>query len=192
MKRYDLKDWLPTTKKEVKIHGWDELDVIIFSGDAYVDHPSFGAAVIGRTLEAEGLKVAIVPQPNWRDDLRDFKKLGRPRLFFAVSAGCMDSMVNKYTANKRLRSEDAYTPDARPDMRPEYPTIVYTNILRELYPDAPIAIGSIEASMRRLTHYDYWENRVRKSILCDSKADVLLYGMGELSIVALAQQLQEK
>lgn len=192
MKRYDLKDWLPTTKKEVKIHGWDELDVIIFSGDAYVDHPSFGAAVIGRTLEAEGLKVAIVPQPNWRDDLRDFKKLGRPRLFFAVSAGCMDSMVNKYTANKRLRSEDAYTPDARPDMRPEYPTIVYTNILRELYPDAPIAIGSIEASMRRLTHYDYWENRVRKSILCDSKADILLYGMGELSIVALAQQLQEK
>lgn len=128
MKEYRLTDWLPTTRKEVELRGWDELDVILFSGDAYVDHPSFGAAVIGRILEAEGLRVAIIPQPNWRDDLRDFKKLGRPRLFFGVSAGCMDSMVNKYTANKRLRSDDAYTPDARPDMRPEYPSIVYTQI----------------------------------------------------------------
>ncbi|EGJ71053.1 UPF0313 protein ygiQ [Bacteroides coprosuis DSM 18011] len=192
MRKQDLKDWLPTTKKEVKLRGWDELDIIFFSGDAYVDHPSFGAAVLGRVLEAEGLKVAIVPQPNWRDDLRDFKKLGKPRLFFAVSAGCMDSMVNKYTANKRLRSEDAYTPDGRPDMRPEYPTIVYSTILRKLYPDSPIVIGSIEASMRRLTHYDYWEDRVRKSILCDSKADLLIYGMGELPIVDLAKQIEEK
>ena len=192
MRKQDLKDWLPTTKKEVKLRGWDELDIIFFSGDAYVDHPSFGAAVLGRVLEAVGLKVAIVPQPNWRDDLRDFKKLGKPRLFFAVSAGCMDSMVNKYTANKRLRSEDAYTPDGRPDMRPEYPTIVYSTILRKLYPDSPIVIGSIEASMRRLTHYDYWEDRVRKSILCDSKADLLIYGMGELPIVDLAKQIEEK
>lgn len=192
MTRYDLTDWLPTTQKEVKIRGWEEIDVVLFSGDAYVDHPSFGAAVIGRILEAEGFKVAIVPQPNWRDDLRDFKKLGRPRLFFGVSAGCMDSMVNKYTANKRLRSEDAYTPDARPDMRPEYPTIVYSNIIRDLYPDAPIVIGSIEASMRRLTHYDYWQDTVRKSILCDSKADVLIYGMGELPIVKLAKDLDAK
>lgn len=192
MTKYDLTKWLPTTQKEVKIRGWEEIDIILFSGDAYVDHPSFGAAVIGRILEAEGFKVAIVPQPNWRDDLRDFKKLGQPRLFFAVSAGCMDSMVNKYTANKRLRSEDAYTPDARPDMRPEYPTIVYSNIIRELYPDAPVILGSIEASMRRLTHYDYWEDRVRKSILCDSKADVLVYGMGELPIVKLAKDLDAK
>ena len=143
MKEYRLTDWLPTTKKEMELRGWDELDVILFSGDAYVDHPSFGAAVIGRLLEAQGLKVAIVPQPNWRDDLRDFKKLGKPRLFFGVSAGCMDSMVNKYTANKRLRSEDAYTPDGRHDMRPEYPTIVYTQILKKLWPDVPVVIGGI-------------------------------------------------
>lgn len=161
MKEYRLTDWLPTTKKEVELRGWDELDVILFSGDAYVDHPSFGAAVIGRILEAEGLRVAIIPQPNWRDDLRDFKKLGRPRLFFGISPGCMDSMVNKYTANKRLRSDDAYTPDARPDMRPEYPSIVYTQILKKLFPDVPVVLGGIEASMRRLTHYDYWQDRVR-------------------------------
>ena len=189
MKEYRLTDWLPTTKKEVELRGWDELDVIIFSGDAYVDHPSFGAAVIGRILEAEGLKVAIVPQPNWRDDLRDFKKLGRPRLFFGVSAGCMDSMVNKYTANKRLRSDDAYTPDARPDMRPEYPSIVYTQILKKLFPDVPVFLGGIEASMRRLTHYDYWQDRVRPSILCDSGADLLIYGMGEKPVVELARRM---
>ena len=155
MTEHNLTDWLPTTKKEVELRGWDELDVIIFSGDAYVDHPSFGSAVIGRILEAEGLKVAIVPQPNWRDDLRDFKKLGRPRLFFGISAGCMDSMVNRYTANKRRRSNDAYTPDERPDMRPDNATITYSTILKKLYPDIPVAIGGIEASMRRLTHYDY-------------------------------------
>ena len=192
MKEYRLTDWLPTTKKEVELRGWDQLDVILFSGDAYVDHPSFGAAVIGRILEAEGLRVAIVPQPNWRDDLRDFKKLGRPRLFFGISPGCMDSMVNKYTANKRLRSDDAYTPDGRPDMRPEYPTIVYTQILKRLYPDVPVVLGGIEASMRRLTHYDYWQDRVRPSILVDSGADAIIYGMGEKPVVELAGRLQHK
>lgn len=190
MKEYKLTDWLPTTKKEVELRKWDELDVILFSGDAYVDHPSFGAAVIGRILEAEGLRVAIIPQPNWRDDLRDFKKLGKPRLFFGISAGCMDSMVNKYTANKRLRSDDAYTPDARPDMRPEYPSIVYTQILKKLYPDVPVVLGGIEASMRRLTHYDYWQDALRKSILIESGADLLIYGMGEKPIVELVKRLQ--
>ena len=192
MKEYRLTDWLPTTKKETELRGWNELDVILFSGDAYVDHPSFGAAVIGRILEAEGLRVAIIPQPNWRDDLRDFKKLGRPRLFFGISPGCMDSMVNKYTANKRLRSEDAYTPDARPDMRPEYPSIVYTQILKRLYPDVPVVLGGIEASMRRLTHYDYWQDRVRPSILVDSGADSIIYGMGEKPIVELAGRLKRR
>ncbi len=191
MKSYKVTDWLPTTKKEMEMRGWDELDVILFSGDAYVDHPSFGAAVVGRILEAEGLKVAIVPQPNWRDDLRDFKKLGKPRLFFGISAGCMDSMVNKYTANKRLRSDDAYTPDARPDMRPEYPTIVYSKILKELYPDTPVVIGGIEASLRRLTHYDYWQDKLQKSILKDSGADLLIYGMGEKPLVELYKKLDQ-
>ena len=173
----------------MELRGWNRPDVIIFSGDAYVDHPSFGAAVIGRTLESLGLRTAIVPQPNWRDDLRDFKKLGRPRLFFGVSAGCMDSMVNKYTANKRLRSEDAYTPDGRHDMRPEYPSIVYTRILKELFPDVPVVLGGIEASLRRLTHYDYWAERVRPSILKESKADLLVYGMGEKPITDLCRHL---
>ena len=190
MKEYKLTDWLPTTKKEVEMHGWNELDVILFSGDAYVDHPSFGPAVIGRLLEAQGLKVAIVPQPNWRDDLRDFKKLGRPRLFFGVSAGCMDSMVNKYTANKRLRSEDAYTPDGRHDMRPEYPSIVYTQILKKIYPDVPVILGGIEASLRRVTHYDYWQDCLRKSILIDSGADLLIYGMGEKPITELCKRMK--
>lgn len=190
MKEYRLTDWLPTTKKEVELRGWDELDVILFSGDAYVDHPSFGAAVIGRILEAEGLKVAIVPQPNWRDDLRDFKKLGKPRLFFGVSAGCMDSMVNHYTANKRLRSDDAYTPDARHGMRPDYPSIIYTQILKKLYPDVPVVLGSIEASMRRLSHYDYWQDCLRKSILIDSGADLLIYGMGERPVAELCRRMQ--
>ncbi|MBO7418798.1 MAG: YgiQ family radical SAM protein [Bacteroidaceae bacterium] len=186
----NLTNWLPTTKKEVELRGWNELDIILFSGDAYVDHPSFGVAVIGRILEAEGLKVAIVPQPNWRDDLRDFKKLGKPRLFFGISPGCMDSMVNKYTANKRIRHEDAYTPDGRTDMRPDYPTIVYTKILKQLFPDVPVFLGGIEASMRRLTHYDYWEDRVRPSILVDSGADLLMYGMGEKTVVELARKLE--
>lgn len=190
LKEYKLTDWLPTTKKEVELRGWDELDVILFSGDAYVDHPSFGAAVIGRLLEAQGLKVAIVPQPNWRDDLRDFKKLGRPRLFFGVSPGCMDSMVNKYTANKRLRKEDAYTPDGRHDLRPEYPSIVYSKILKKLFPDVPVILGGIEGSLRRLTHYDYWQDAVKKPILIDSGADLLIYGMGEKPMTELANRLK--
>ena len=187
---YQLTDFLPTTRKEMELRGWDEVDVVLFSGDAYVDHPSFGAAVIGRILEAEGLRVAIVPQPNWRDDLRDFRKMGRPRLFFGVTAGCMDSMVNKYTAGKRLRSEDAYTPDGRHDLRPEYPSIVYTQILKQLYPDVPVILGGIEASMRRLTHYDYWQDCLRRSILCDSGADILVYGMGEKPIIEIARKLK--
>ena len=174
MGEHRLTDWLPTTKKEVELRGWDELDVILFSGDAYVDHPSFGAAVIGRVLEANGFKVAIVPQPDWHGDYRDFKKLGKPRLFFGISPGCMDSMVNKYTANKRLRSEDAYSPDGRHDCRPEYPTIVYSRILRELYPDTPIVLGGIEASLRRLTHYDYWKDKLMPCILKDSGADIII------------------
>lgn len=190
MKEYKLTDWLPTTKKEMEIRGWDEADVILFSGDAYIDHPSFGAAVIGRTLEAEGLRVAIVPQPNWRDDLRDFKKMGRPRLFFGVSAGAMDSMINHYTANKRLRSEDAYTPDGRNDMRPDRASKVYCNILKDLYPDVPVILGGIEASLRRVTHYDYWDDKLHKSILADSKADLLIYGMGEKPIKELANRLK--
>ena len=184
-----ITDWLPTTVKEMKMRGWEEVDVVLFSGDAYVDHPSFGTAVIGRVLEAEGLRVAIVPQPNWQDDLRDFRKFGRPRLFFGISAGAMDSMVNHYTANRRLRSDDAYTAGGRHGQRPDYPTIVYSEILRKLYPDVPIVVGGIEASLRRLSHYDYWQDRLRPSILIDCKADILLYGMGERSIVALAQRL---
>lgn len=186
-----MKTWLPTTKKELERLGWDELDVILFSGDAYVDHPSFGMAVIGRVLEAEGLRVAIVPQPDWHGDYRDFKKLGRPRLFFGISPGCMDSMVNKYTANKRLRSEDAYSPDGRHDLRPDYPTIVYSKILKELYPDVPIVLGGIEASLRRLTHYDYWSDQLQKCILIPSGADLLVYGMGEKPMPELAQMLRQ-
>ena len=186
---YRLSDFLPTTKKEVEMRGWDELDIILFSADAYVDHPSFGAAVIGRTLESAGYRVAIVPQPDWHGDYRDFKKLGRPRLFFGVAPGCMDSMVNKYTAARRLRSEDAYSPDGRHDCRPEYPTIVYTRILKELFPEVPVILGGIEASLRRLTHYDYWQDKVRPSILCDSGADMIIYGMGEKPILELCRQL---
>ncbi|MDR2041119.1 MAG: YgiQ family radical SAM protein, partial [Tannerella sp.] len=176
MNSYHPADWLPVTKKEVEMRGWDYLDVILFSGDAYVDHPSFGAAVIGRVLESEGLRVALVPQPDWRGDYRDFKKLGVPRLFFGVAPGAMDSMVNHYTANKRLRSDDAYTPDRRPGMRPDYPSIVYTNILKTLYPATPVVLGGIEASLRRLAHYDYWQDRLRPGILADSPADLLIYG----------------
>ncbi len=190
MKTFKLDNWLPTTKKEVEARGWDYLDVILFSGDAYVDHPSFGAAVIGRVLEAEGLRVAIVPQPDWRGDYRDFKKLGVPRLFFGVSAGAMDSMINHYTANKRLRSDDAYTPDQRPGMRPDYPSIVYTKILKELYPDVPIVLGSIEASLRRLTHYDYWQDKLLPGILASSPADLLIYGMGEKPVKELVHRLK--
>ena len=189
---YRLTDFLPTTKKELELRGWDELDVILFSADAYVDHPSFGAAVIGRTLEAAGYRVAIVPQPDWHGDYRDFKKLGRPRLFFGVAPGCMDSMVNKYTAARRLRSEDAYSPDGRHDMRPEYPTIVYTKILKQLFPDVPVILGGIEASLRRVTHYDYWQDSLRPCILCDSGADMITYGMGEKPTLELARRFNEQ
>ena len=188
---YKLTDFLPTTKKECDLRGWDELDVILFSGDAYVDHPSFGSAILGRILEANGYRVAIVPQPDWHGDFRDFKKLGRPRLFFGVSPGAMDSMVNRYTANRRMRSEDAFSPDSRHDMRPDYPSIVYTQILKKLFPDVPVALGGIEASLRRISHYDYWKDELRKCILCDSGADLILYGMGERSIVELANAFAE-
>ncbi len=189
-KTYKVTDWLPTSAKEIKSLGWESIDVIIFSGDAYVDHPSFGTAVIGRVIESQGLKVAIVPQPNWRDDLRDFKKLGKPNLFFAVTSGCMDSMVNHYTANKRLRSNDAYTPDGRPDMRPDYATSVYCKILKELHPEIPIIIGGIEASLRRVTHYDYWSDQLMPSILYTTKADLLVYGMGEKPLIEIIRQLK--
>jgi uncharacterized radical SAM protein YgiQ len=191
MQKSNLTSFLPTTKKEIELRNWDYVDVILFSGDAYIDHPSFGTAVIGRTLEKEGLRVAIVPQPNWRDDLRDFKKLGTPRMFFAVTAGVMDSMINHYTANKRLRSNDAYTPDGRADMRPDRAATVYSKILKELYPDVPLVIGGVEASLRRVTHYDYWNDKLHKTILVDTKADLLIYGMGELPLIQLVKEMRE-
>lgn len=184
-----LTDFLPTTKKECELRGWSQLDVIIFSGDAYVDHPAFAAAVIGRIIEAAGYKVAIVPQPDWHGDYRDFKKLGRPRLFFAVSPGNMDSMVNRYTANRRMRHDDAYSPDSRHDMRPDYPSIVYTQILKKLFPDVPVVLGGIEASLRRFTHYDYWQDKLLKPMLCLSGADFLLYGMGEKNTIELCHEI---
>jgi len=182
--------WLPTTKKEVEALGWEQLDIILFTADAYVDHPSFGAAVIGRVLEADGFRVAIVPQPNWRDDLRDFRKLGVPRLFFGISGGCMDSMMNHYTANKRLRSDDAYTAGNIAGFRPDYAVMAYSRILKKLYPDVPVVIGGIEASLRRFTHYDYWKDKLKPSILAESKADLLVYGMGEHAIRTIARSLQ--
>ena len=181
--------FLPTTLKEVRARGWDQLDVILFTGDAYIDHPSFGAAVVGRLLEAEGYRVAIVPQPNWRDDLRDFTKLGTPRLFFGVTAGAMDSMVNHYTANIRLRSNDAYTPGGKAGFRPDYAVKTYTQILKRLFPRTPVVIGGIEASLRRLTHYDYWSDSLHPSILADSGADLLIYGMGERVIQQVARAM---
>jgi len=184
-------NWLPTTKQEIDDLEWDHPDVIIFSGDAYVDHPSFGPAVIGRVIEDEGFRVAIVPQPNWKDDLRDFRKLGRPNYFFGVTAGNMDSMVNHYTAARRLRSDDAYTPGGKAGFRPDYPTIVYTKILKKLFPDVPVVIGGIEASMRRLTHYDYWKDRLEPSILVNSTADMLVYGMGEQPVREIIRLLKK-
>ena len=186
----DTSLYLPTSVKEMKALGWDRPDVVLFSGDAYVDHPSFGAAVIGRTLQNAGYKVAIVPQPNWQDDLRDFRKFGKPRLFFGVSAGAMDSMVNHYTANRRKRSDDAYTPGGRHGARPDYPTIVYSDILKRIFPDIPVIAGGIEASLRRLSHYDYWQDQLRPSILLDTTADMIIYGMGEKPIVEIAKRLE--
>lgn len=190
-KQYELTDWLPTTKKELEIRGWDQLDVIMITGDAYVDHPAFGAAVIGRLIEKEGFKVAILPQPNYQDDLRDFKKLGKPRLFFGITAGNMDSMVNHYTANKRLRSNDAYTPGGLAGFRPDYATTVYSKIVKEIFPDVPVVIGGVEASLRRVTHYDYWSDQLKPSILVDSGADIGVYGMGELALLEILHALDQ-
>lgn len=187
-----LTDWLPTTKREMELRGWEQPDIVLFSGDAYVDHPSFGAAVVGRLFEAEGFRICIVPQPSWHGDYRDFKRFGRPRLFFAISPGNMDSMVNRYTAARRLRSEDAYSPDGRHDMRPEMPSIVYTRILKELYPDVPVVLGGIEASLRRVTHYDYWKERLRPCLLAESGADLLVYGMGEQPLAELCQLVEKR
>lgn len=186
-----LSSWLPTTVKEAELRGWDELDVVLISGDAYVDHPSFGAAVIGRIIENEGLRIAIVAQPNWKDDLRDFKKFGKPKLFFGVTGGCMDSMVNHYTASRKKRSNDAYTPGGEPGFRPDYATTVYTKILKEIYPDVPVLIGGIEASLRRVTHYDYWSDKLFPNILEMSGADVLVYGMGEQPLREIIQLLRK-
>ncbi|MDE6811176.1 MAG: YgiQ family radical SAM protein, partial [Muribaculaceae bacterium] len=188
--RFDKSLYLPTSREEMERLGWDQADIIIFSGDAYVDHPSFGAAVIGRVLQSHGYRVAIVPQPNWRDDLRDFKKLGRPRLFFGVSPGAMDSMVNHYTAGRRLRHDDAYTPGGRHGARPDYPSVVYSKILKEIFPDVPVIGGGIECSLRRTSHYDYWQDVLRPSILLDAPMDMLIYGMGERTVVELAKRLE--
>ena len=187
-----LTDWIPTTRREMELHGWNTVDVVIFSADAYVDHPSFGAAVIGRIIEAEGFRVCIVPQPDWHGDFRDFRRFGRPRLCFMIAPGGMDSMVNKYTAARRLRSEDAFSPDGRHDMRPEMPTIVYTRILKSLYPDCPVVLGGIEASLRRVSHYDYWKQQLRPSILEESGADLIVYGMGELPTIELVHLLENR
>ena len=187
----EITGWLPTTKKEVEMRGWDELDVILISGDAYVDHPAFGPAVIGRIIESEGYRVAIVPQPNWQDDLRDFRKLGKPKYFFGVTSGCMDSMVNHYTANKRLRSTDAYTPGGEAGFRPDYAVAVYSKILKSIYPDTPVIIGGIEASLRRVTHYDYWSDKLMPSILETSGADLLVYGMGEQPLKEILKLLKK-
>ena len=185
-----ITDWMPITKKDLEAHGWNEPDVVLISGDAYVDHPAFGTAVIGRIIEDEGLRVAVVPQPNWQDDLRDFKKFGKPKLFFGITSGCMDSMVNHYTANKRKRSTDAYTPGGTSGFRPDYATTVYAKILKNIYPDVPIVLGGIEASLRRVTHYDYWENKLFPNILSSSGADFLVYGMGEMPLRRLIRQLR--
>lgn len=186
-----ITDWLPLTKKEADKRGWNDLDVVLISGDAYVDHPAFGTAVVGRIIESEGFKIGIVAQPNWKDDLRDFKKFGKPKYFFGVTAGCMDSMVNHYTANKRLRSTDAYTPGGQAGFRPDYATTTYSKILKELYPDVPVLIGGIEASLRRVTHYDYWADRLFPSILEDSKADLLVYGMGDQPLREMLKLLKK-
>ncbi|MCL1865665.1 MAG: YgiQ family radical SAM protein [Spirochaetes bacterium] len=191
MNRYKLTDWLPTTKKEALLRGWDDLDVVLFTGDAYIDHPSFGSAVIGRIIESMGFKVAMVPQPNWQDDLRDFKKFGVPNLFFAVTSGCMDSMINHYTANKRLRKDDSYTPGGKAGFRPDYAVSVYSSILKKLFPDVPIIAGGVEASLRRFTHYDYWSDSLKPSIISDGSIDLLVYGMGEKPIIELLELMKK-
>jgi uncharacterized radical SAM protein YgiQ len=187
----DLKSFLPTTKKELELRNWDYVDVILISGDAYIDHPAFGISILGRLIEQQGFRVAILPQPNWQDDLRDFKKLGRPRLFFGISSGSMDSMVNHYTAAKRLRSTDAYTSGNVSGFRPDYATTVYSQIVRKLFPDSIIVLGGIEASLRRFTHYDYWQDKLLPSILLESQADLLVYGMGEKPMLDILNVFKE-
>jgi len=185
-----LSDWLPITLKEAKKKGWEELDVVLISGDAYVDHPAFGTAVVGRIIESEGFKIGIIPQPNWKDDLHEFKKFGKPKYFFGITSGCMDTMVNHYTASKRKRSTDAYTPGGEAGFRPDYAVSTYSKILKKLYPEVPIVIGGIEASLRRVTHYDYWSDKLMPSILESSQADLLVYGMGEQPLREILQLLK--
>lgn len=185
-----LSDWLPITLKEAKKKGWEELDVVLISGDAYVDHPAFGTAVVGRIIESEGFKIGIIPQPNWKDDLHEFKKFGKPKYFFGITSGCMDTMVNHYTASKRKRSTDAYTPGGEAGFRPDYAVSTYSKILKKLYPEVPIVIGGIEASLRRVTHYDYWSDKLMPSILESSQADLLIYGMGEQPLREILQLLK--
>src|ERR1035437_2002960 len=189
--RKSITNWLPITRDDMLRRGWEDVDIIMIMGDAYVDHPSFGGAVIARILEREGYRIAIIPQPNWRDDLRDFKKFGKPKLFFGVTAGCMDSMVNHYTANKRLRSDDAYTPGGVAVFRPDYASVVYTKILKQLYPDVPVILGGIEGSLRRLAHYDYWSDSFRPGRLAQCPADLLVFGMGEKTIIEIARRLAD-
>ena len=186
-----MSDFLPISKEEIEKRGWNSGDVIIVSGDAYVDHPSFGHAMIARLVESQGFKVAILPQPNWRDDLRDFKKLGKPNLFFGVTSGCMDSMVNHYTSFKRLRSTDAYTPGDKSGFRPDYATIVYSKILKDLFPETPVVLGGVEASLRRFTHYDYWSDSLKPSILLESQADLLIYGSGIMPLLSLLEKIKK-
>ena len=180
--------FLPMTRAEMQQLGWTQCDVIIVSGDAYVDHPSFGMAIIGRVLEAQGLRVGIIAQPDWHS-AEPFRALGAPRLFFGITAGNMDSMVNRYTADKRVRSDDAYTPGGRGGLRPDRSVIVYAQRAREAYPSVPIVIGGIEASLRRIAHFDYWSEKVRRSVLLDAKADLLVFGNGERQISEIARRL---
>ena len=185
-----MKKFLPISKSDLKQRGWKDLDVVIITGDAYVDHPSYGAAVIGRVLEKDGFRVGIISQPDWKDT-KDFQKLGKPKLFFGITAGNVDSMIANYTANKKPRKEDDYSPVKDGLGRPDRATIVYANRVREAFGDVPIVIGGLEASTRRLAHYDYWSNSVRRSLLLDARADILVYGMGETQLLEIAKRLKK-
>jgi len=184
-----MKKFLPTSKEDLKTRGWDELDIILVTGDAYVDHPSYGAAMIGRVLEDADFRVGIIAQPDWHST-HDFKKLGQPKLFFGVTAGNLDSMIANYTANKKVRNIDDYSPGGKPGLRPDRATIIYTNRLKEAFKGVPIVVGGMEASMRRLAHYDYWSDKVRRSLLLDAKADILVFGMGERQMLEIAERLK--
>jgi uncharacterized radical SAM protein YgiQ len=180
--------FLPMSRAEMDTLGWDSCDIILVTGDAYVDHPSFGMAIIGRLLEAQGFRVGIIAQPDW-DSASDFKKLGAPNLFFGVTAGNMDSMINRYTADRKIRSDDAYSPHGEGGHRPDRCSIVYAQRTREAFPNVPIVMGGIEASLRRIAHYDYWQDKVRRSLLLDAKADLLVFGNAERAIVDIAHRL---